>query len=240
MKFLLPNDDSEPISRSWKIAPFPQTHFRKAFAKPSTRDDMTEKKSGRPPRYSEAQVLKGIEIVEQAGEIPTGDTVKRAMCAHLAVPGGINAQSLDKEVQRLMEERSRERLEHLVAKLPPTSRMAAKEVAARFEKDLLRHFAEEHEALCAAASEKNDQLEETLSLMRRHARDDRVAIEEKDAQIADLEERKHALEERLDASLQEITSLKNRISVLEAEQDMRAQMLALMKEAFVNQGTSMT
>jgi chromosome segregation ATPase len=93
--------------------------------------------------------------------------------------------------------------------------------------------------LCAAASEKNDQLEETLSLMRRHARDDRVAIEEKDAQIADLEERKHALEERLDASLQEITSLKNRISVLEAEQDMRAQMLALMKEAFTNQDPPM-
>lgn len=41
---------------------------------------MTEKKTGRPPKYTEAQVLEGINIVERNGDTPTGETVKKAMC----------------------------------------------------------------------------------------------------------------------------------------------------------------
>ncbi len=90
---------------------------------------MSETKIGRPPKYTEAQVLKGIDLVEQAGDPPTGDTVKKIMCAQLGVPGGINAQSLDKEVQRLLEERDRDRRDRLVAALPPATKAAAKEIA---------------------------------------------------------------------------------------------------------------
>jgi hypothetical protein len=36
---------------------------------------MTEKRTGRPPKYTEAEVLKGIAFVERAGGVPTGDTV---------------------------------------------------------------------------------------------------------------------------------------------------------------------
>jgi len=43
---------------------------------------MTEKKTGRPATYTEEQVLQGIGIVEENGDIPTGDAVKKAMCAH--------------------------------------------------------------------------------------------------------------------------------------------------------------
>lgn len=70
---------------------------------------MTEKRTGRPPKYTEAQVLKGIELVEQTGDSPTGDTVKKAMCSQLGVASGINAQPLDKEVERVLEEREHQR-----------------------------------------------------------------------------------------------------------------------------------
>lgn len=33
---------------------------------------MTGTKTGRPPKYSKAQVLMGVELVEQRGETPTG------------------------------------------------------------------------------------------------------------------------------------------------------------------------
>ena len=70
---------------------------------------MTEKRTGRPPKYTEAQVLKGIELVEQTGDSPTGDTVKKAMFSQLGVASGSNAQPLDKEVERVLEEREHQR-----------------------------------------------------------------------------------------------------------------------------------
>lgn len=89
---------------------------------------MTENKTGRPAKYTEAQVIKGIEIVERTGESPKGDTVKKAMCDKLGVAGGINAQSLDKEVHRLLEERERQRRNRLIAELPSATLGAAKEI----------------------------------------------------------------------------------------------------------------
>ena len=68
----------------------------------------------------------GIKIVEEAGEVPTGDSVKKAMCDRLKVAGGINEQSLDKEVRRVLEERDRQRREELIAALPPPTLDAAK------------------------------------------------------------------------------------------------------------------
>ena len=67
------------------------------------------------------------------GEALTGDTVKKAMCAQLGVAGGINAQSLGKEILRLLEERERERRARLIAGLPPASLEAAKSIGLQVE-----------------------------------------------------------------------------------------------------------
>lgn len=176
---------------------------------------MTEKKTGRPPKYSEQQVIKGIEIVEQTGEIPTGDSVKRAMCLELGVAEGINAQSLDKEVQRLLEERERQRRDRLIAALPTTTLGAAKEIGLLVEAAVLGHMGEQHDELRSLASKKLAVLNTDLGNQRVQIRELLCRIDTKDEEIAELEGEKHDLKGRLDLASAEIQSLKERIVGLE-------------------------
>lgn len=191
---------------------------------------MTEKKTGRPPRYTEAQVLKGIEIVEGQGDTPTGDTVKKAMCAELGVPGGINAQSLEKEVERLLEERERARRDRLIAAMPAGSRHAVKDVAALVEAAVLDHLAEQHDTLRSFADSKTEELKIDLVNYRKQIRELIDRIDEKDSEIAELEAEKHDANRRLDAAAFDIAKLKERIGTFEQEEDFRTKMLAMMKE----------
>ncbi|MCO8146389.1 hypothetical protein NHN26_14265 [Rhodovulum tesquicola] len=83
---------------------------------------MTDKpREGRPPKYTEAQVSRAIEIVEAAGDEPDGNTVKAVLCQEFGVSRGINAQSLAEEVKRQLAERVREEREALVASLSPAA-----------------------------------------------------------------------------------------------------------------------
>jgi uncharacterized coiled-coil protein SlyX len=186
--------------------------------------------TGRPPFYSEAQVLRAIERVEQAGETPTGTTVKTALCTYENVSKGINPQSLHAEVVRLLEERDRVRIERLVAALPATTVAAAKEMGARLEGALLAQMAEQHDHLRAVAGQKVDDLNEDLSLKRTRIRELFLQVGEQENTIAGLERCKVDLKQKLEAAAHEIASLKNRISSLEQEGDFRTQMLELMRE----------
>lgn len=132
---------------------------------------MAAKKTGRPPSYSEEQVIEGIEIVEINGDQPTGDNVKKAMCARLGVPSSINAQCLDREVQRLVEERERQYRERLVASLPEESRAAVKEIGQAVESAVLLHIGRELEGLREVAGRKVAAQEVDLSNQRAQIRD---------------------------------------------------------------------
>ncbi|RKF13524.1 hypothetical protein D6850_14650 [Roseovarius spongiae] len=191
---------------------------------------MTEKRTGRPPKYTEAQVLKGIELVEQAGGAPTGDTVKKTMCAQLGVPGGINAQSLDKEVERLLEERQHQRRERQVAALPEVSRAAVKEIGAMVETAVLHHLGQELEGLRTIAGKRVAAQNIDLSNQRVQIRDLLSKIDHLAEEIADLGHAKVEGEEQLTKAQAENAALKARIADLEKEQDFRSQMLAVMKE----------
>ncbi len=196
----------------------------------SERKAMTEKKIGRPPKYTEAQVIEGIKIVECAGGTPSGDTVKRAMCHQLGVADGINAQSLDKEVQRLLEDRERQRRDRLIAALPPASLGAAKEIGALVEAAVLNHMGEQHDKLRAFNGRRVAELDVDLSNQREQIRGLLFRITEKDAEIADLERQRHDLTGLLELASAEIADLKDHISGLEREEDMRTRMLSLMQE----------
>jgi hypothetical protein len=192
--------------------------------------DMAEKRNGRPPKYSEAQVIQGIELVEQAGDTPTGDTVKNAMCTELGVAGGINAQSLDKEVHRLLEERDRQRREQLVAALPPKSRDTANEIGLLVEAAVLEHIGKQYEDLQGVAQKRLAALNIDFRNQREQIRDLLGKIDGKDHEISDLEEEKHGLEGQLHLADVEIRSLKERIASFEREEDFQARMLVMMQE----------
>ena len=196
---------------------------------------MTEKRTGRPPKYTEAQVLEGIEIVERGGEVPTGDTVKKAMCSQLGVAAGINAQSLDKEVERLLEEREHQRRERLIAALPDESRSAVKSIGAMVETAVLLHLGQEMEGLRTIAGERVAAQNLDLGNQRAQIRDLLSKIDHLAAEIADLGHAKREGEERLAKAQAENAALKARIADLEKEQDFRSQMLALMKETLGQQ-----
>lgn len=126
---------------------------------------MTEKKNGRPTKYTEAQVIKGIQIVERSGGSPTGDTVKKAMCDQLGVAGGINAQSLDKEVHRLLEEHERQYRDQLIAALPSATLGAAKKIGSVVEAAVLDHMGEQHGKLRSLNGRKMAEMD--VDCMRR-------------------------------------------------------------------------
>lgn len=191
---------------------------------------MTEKKTGRPPKYTEAQVVKGIEIVELSGDAPTGDTVKMAMCTHLAVAGGINAQSLDKEVHRLLDERERQRRNRLIAALPSATHGAAKEIGSLVEAAVLDHMGEQHNKLRTLNGKKLAELNVDLGNQREQIRGLLSRIDTSDAEIAELETEKYDLHGRLVLASAEIDSLKERVADLERAEDFQAKMLAVVKE----------
>ncbi len=196
---------------------------------------MAEKKTGRPPKYTEDQVIEGIEIVERDGEKPSGDTVKTAMCAQLGVPEGINAQCLDKEVQRLVEKRDRRRRERLIAALTGESLAAVKEIGAMVETAVLFHLGQELEGLRTMAGQKVAAQDVDLGNQRAQIRDLLSKIDHMSAEIADLDHEKVEGEERLAKASAENAALKARVAELEKEQDFRSQMLALMKETLGQQ-----
>ena len=197
---------------------------------------MTEKKTGRPPKYTKAQVIEGIEIAERNGVIPSGDSVKKAMCEELGVAGGINAQSLDKEVHRLLEERIQQRRNRLFAVLPSATLEAAKEVGALVEAAVLNHMGEEHHNLRALNGKKLTEMNVDLANQREQIRGLLSRIDAKDAEIADLEGERDDLKARLELAVAEVAALKERLAGIEQEEDFRLRMVAIVKETLGQHG----
>lgn len=191
---------------------------------------MTQNKTGRPTKYTEAQVTKGIEIVERSGGIPNGDSVKKAMCSELGVAGGINAQSLDREVQRLIAEREHQRRHSLVSALPKASKIAASRIVETVEKALLDHMGEEYDLLRSAAGKKMLLLNTDLSTQRAQIHALTEKISEKDAEIAGLEDANLDLQQQLLTANAQVESLKQDIIRGDNEEEFRAKLLVVMKE----------
>ncbi|MEH6505982.1 MAG: hypothetical protein V7786_06845 [Sulfitobacter litoralis] len=191
---------------------------------------MSQNKTGRPTKYTEAQVIKGIEIVDLSGEIPNGDNVKKAMCSQLGVAGGINAQSLEKEVQRLIAEREHQRRHSLVSALPKTSKIAARRIGETVEKALLDHMGEEYDLLRSAAGKKIVQLNTDLSTQRAQIHTLTEKISEKDAEIAGLEDANLDLQQQFLTANAQVESLKQDIIRGDNEEEFRAKLLVVMKE----------
>lgn len=198
---------------------------------------MTEKKTGRPPKYTEAQVLQGIKIVEENGDAATGETVKKAMCVHLDVPPGINAQSLDKEVQRLLEERERQQSARLIVALPETSRNAVREISRTVESAILLQLGREHDELRRVNEQKVTQKDMDLANQRAQIRDLLMKLDDQADEVAGLEDEKRILNDQLNAVKEQNAALETRVIELEKRENFREEMLAFMKDALAQQSS---
>lgn len=191
---------------------------------------MTEKKTGRPPKYTEAQVLEGIKIVEENGDTPTGEAVKKAMCVHLDVPPGINALSLEKEAQRLLAERERQQSARLIVALPEASRNAVREISQAVESAILLHLGREHDELRRVNEQKVSQKDLDLAHQRAQIRDLLIKLDQQAEEVAALEEAARAMQDQLHQSQERNSALLTRITELEKRQDFREEMFAFMKD----------
>ena len=192
---------------------------------------MTEKKTGRPPKYTEAQVLEGIKIVEKNGDAVTGEAVKKAMCVHLDVPPGINALSLEKEVHRLLEERERQQSARLIGALPETSRNAVREISQAVESAILLHLGREHDELCRVNEQKVTQKDMDLASQRAQIRDLLMKLDDLADEVASLEDEKRILNDQLNAAKEQNAALKTRTTELEKKENFKEEMLTFMKDA---------
>ncbi|MCB1312419.1 MAG: hypothetical protein KDK29_11265 [Sedimentitalea sp.] len=195
---------------------------------------MTKPRTGRPPLYTAEQVIEAIGIVEKNGEEPAGETVKKALCLHLGVSGGINAQSLDREVTLLLEQRERTRVERLVAALPGSSVTSATMFAQQLKVLLVEHLAQEYDDLTQTTGKKLHEKDEDIASQRDRIRALLLSEEELNERIAKLEGEKHGLEETVETQRVEISGLKDQIARLQADGDVRQQMLAVLRETLGN------
>ena len=175
-------------------------------------------------------MLEGIEIVEKKGGTPAGENVKQAMCIYLDVPRGINAQSLEKEVQRLLEERQRQRSARLIAALPDTSRNAVREISRTLESAILLHLGREHDELRRISELKVTQKDTDLANQREKIRDLLMKRDQQAEEVAGLEAAARAMQDQLHEAQERNSALLTRIAELEKRQDFREEMFAFMKD----------
>lgn len=196
---------------------------------------MIKKKTDRPTRYTEAQMIEGIALAESTGKTPSGDTVKKAMCDNLGLPDGINAQSLDREVHLLPKERTRQGRDRLVADPPSETLDAVRSIGSLVEDTVSTGMGEQHEKLCDFAGRKLAEVSEDLENQREQIRELLFQIDAMDAEIAELEREEYDLRYRLDLATDEVGSLRDRLASHDREGDLQARMLATMKETLDRQ-----
>ncbi|MAM60458.1 hypothetical protein [Maritimibacter sp. UBA3975] len=197
---------------------------------------MTDKKMGRPKKYTEAQVVEAIGIVEGAGKEPTGDNVKEAMCKELGVSQGVNLQSLSSEVERLLADREREIRERRISALPPASISAANRISEVVNNAVLEHLGAQHEQLRAMNGKKLADARTDINTQREQMRALQSCIDEKDACIADLEIEIERLQIQLDATEKEASSLKGKVAQMNQESDLQAKVFNMLQDALARTG----
>lgn len=191
-----------------------------------------KKKQGRPPKYSDQQVLMAIDMVEAEGSVPNGDSVKAKLCGNLGISHGINAQSLEDEVRRQLELRQEKRDEALIAMLPASAKTAALKLGKQFEVGLVKFLATEFDGLRSNAAEKLREKDADLRIHRDRDRENAKRLGEKEERIAALERDVHDLSSQVADRENEIVDLKDQIQGFKREEEFEAKMLKIMKQRF--------
>lgn len=114
-------------------------------------DKPTTKREGRPPSYTQHQITQAIIILEAKGLTPTAPLIKAVLVEDLGVSPGLNVQSLERELVRVLAEREEERERVAIAALPESVRAVARAQAQSVERGLLVAATRVHQDLCRDA-----------------------------------------------------------------------------------------
>lgn len=192
---------------------------------------MTERKNGRPPKYTEEQVLHGIKLVQEQGLEPNGDTVKRAMVDKLGVTGGINAQSLDQAVRRLLTEQVALENAKRLSALPSCARQASEVLLEELGNGVMLFLAKELEGLKSAANRRVADLQADLRNQRNRISELEDRLAAKDTEIAGLEDAIETERHLNSESALQCAKQQAQIQELEAHADLEKTMRALFTAA---------
>ena len=197
---------------------------------------MTARKNGRPASYTDEDIIACIEILEKEGRPVTGDSVKKVMCERLGRSPGINAQSLAKEVERVLEECEIERNAKLIANLTEDSKLSAIAIGQRITKDVTLQLALEFKKLQGTTEKHLIEKDEDLRVQRDQIRGLSTRIEEKDEEIANLERANADLSEQLALVSAETAALRAQVDKLKGEEEFERRVESTIAAALEKSG----
>lgn len=197
---------------------------------------MTARKNGRPASYTDEDIIACIEILEKEGRPVTGDSVKKVMCERLGRSPGINAQSLAKEVERVLEECEIERNAKLIANLTEDSKLSAIAIGQRITKDVTLQLALEFKKLQGTTEKHLIEKDEDLRVQRDQIRGLSTRIEEKDEEIANLERANADLSEQLALVSTEAADLRAQVDKLKGEEEFERRVESTIAAALEKSG----
>lgn len=199
---------------------------------------MAKARIGRPPHYTDSQVLAAVASIETIGGMPTGEAVKKVLIEEHDVSDGINAQSLADRVSALVEARDRDRRTERLMALPPEARQGAKALAVEMERRALDCMADAYDGMRTTAAEVAVARDADLRIVRQHVAgleaaavehaSERTTSEAETARLTDALEATTAL---LNTAQGTVAALEAEIAVLRRDQLGRDGMLALLREA---------
>lgn len=190
---------------------------------------MTARTNGRPRHYTPDQVREAIGIVEASNAAVTAASVKRALVTDLDVSGGINAQVLEREVERLLADRKATRTTKLIEALPRSSLDVADRIATAIRTEVLGHLAAELEQLRSGAERRVADREDDLAAQRDRNAALAREVAGKDAEIAALEDRIGTLTEGLAAARAETAVHAEKVERRRQREDITGQLATMVR-----------
>ncbi|WP_340110338.1 hypothetical protein [Pikeienuella sp. HZG-20] len=197
---------------------------------------MIEKsKGGRPRKYTEAQVLKGIASVEARGDIADGATVKQAMRDELGVSPGIDAGILDAEVRRICQERDEAKAKRLAEMLPSAAKAAAAGIGDEVARAMTAALAIQFDELSRESRAREAELDADLRMFRQRIQELEADLASKETSAAEMEEDIAEMSKQEVAKDALIADLNAQIDQQSRDDDLEARLITFMKQMIANE-----
>lgn len=183
---------------------------------------MTSKRvGGRPPAYSETQLIDAIDALEAGGAVPTAGLVKEFFINQFGLSTGINEQSLGAAVDEMLARRERQQRAALIASLSPQARQVGAEFARGASETFLVAMAREMATLRKASDAQLAEVDEDSKRQRGVIRALHEENHAKDTENAELRGRIRELEDDLAGARADISRLTTSLDVLRTESSQR-------------------
>ena len=183
---------------------------------------MTEEKKngGRPAHYNAEQVRKAVDMLCDGGtplDQITGATVKPVLCREFHVSPGINAQSLDKPVHLVLQERAEEERAALLKSVPESAAPVVDALVGQVKDEVMLVIARQSRDIAADAARECDELRRDKTNAHWRIEELEEELRTQQQQLGELEKQRDAARTDAEAVRAELAEV--RAALTKAEQE---------------------